>query len=310
MAFTDTVMGFFARQPKLHAAFQLASNYIAGVKVSPKERRIKGHFVCPLDRGLVEPSFYQNNIKKRTELEGYFRQGLEELSLNDHRVMFVLPEISQKTFVFFFETLPAQRKERDQIIRFRIKKQLPLLPDDVRISYALFPTDSGVRILASVARSSVVKEYEDFFQKLKLKIRSVGIPFVGLVNLMRKENEDLMLVNVEEDALSLVAITRSDVSLYRQKSFAVEAFEEDPVVPRYDDIVIEVENTLNFIEDKEKRRIVSLWVRTVLPEMEEKLLSDLHQRLAIRVEGLDKQLEGNLKPSEKRLLSPLLGHVQ
>jgi hypothetical protein len=298
LAIGNRAARFFLDQPKLHAAFLLASNYLAGVTLSPKEKGIKDHFVCPLDKGIVEPSFYQNNIKKSAELETSLRQGIEKMRLSDRRIIFVLPEISQKTFVFLFDTLPGHRKERDQMVRFRIKKQIPLLPDDARISYSL------------VARASVIKEYEDFFQRLKLKVRSVGIPFAGLVNLMQKEKENLMLVNVEEDAFSLVALIHSGISLYRQKSFAFETQEEDPVMPRYDDILLEVENTLNFIEDKEKKKITSLWVRTVLPKTEEKLLKDLAQRLSVQVVGLDACLEGSLNPGEKRLLSPLLGYVQ
>ena len=310
MAFVDRAARFFLDQPKLHTAFQVASNYLAGVTLSPKERGIKDHFICPLDKGIVETSFYQNNIKKSAELEASLRQGMERMHLTDRRIIFVLPEISQKTFVFLFDTIPGHRKERDQMVRFRIKKQLPLFPDDARISYSLVPAEDGVRVLASVARASVIKEYEDFFQRLKLKVRSVGIPFAGLVNLMQKEKENLMLVNVEEDAFSLVALIHSGISLYRQKSFAFETQEEDPVMPRYDDILLEVENTLNFIEDKEKKKITSLWVRTILPEIEEKLLKDLAQRLSIQVVGLDACLEGSLNPGEKRLLSPLLGYVQ
>lgn len=297
-------------QPKLHTAFQLASNYISGVTLSPKDNRIKHQFVSPLERGIIEPSFYHNNIKNGEKLEENFRKGLNKINLTDRRMIFVLPELSQKTFVFLFDTIPGHRKERDQLVRFRIKKQLPLLPDDVRISYSLMPAEGGIRVLTSVARASVIKEYEDFFQKLKLKVRSVGIPYAGLVNLMRQKEEDLMLVNVEEDAFSLLALSGSEISLYRQKSFAQESLEEDPVAPRYDDILIEIENTLNFIEDREKKKITSLWVRTVMPETEEKLLMDLVQRLNVRVEGLDACIEGSLKPSEKRLLSPLLGYVQ
>jgi len=302
----------FLDQPKLHSAFLVASNYLAGFTLSPKERGIKDHFVCPLEKGIVEPAFYQNNIKKGAELESSIREGIKRMPLADRRIIFVLPEISQKTFVFLFDTVPGNKKERDQMVRFRIKKQLPLLPDDVRITYSLVPAEDGVRVLASVARASVVKEYEDFFQRLRLKVRSVGIPFAGLVNLIQKEKgkENLMLVNIEEDAFSLLAVTSLGISLYRQKSFALETQEEDPVVPRYDDILLEVENTLNFIEDKEKQKITSLWVRTVLPQTEEKLLEDLAHRLSVRVEGLDAFVEGSMTPSEKRLLSPLLGYVQ
>jgi hypothetical protein len=300
---------FFTTQPKLLSAFQLASNCLTGVHLSAKERKVKHHFIVPLEKGIIEPSFYQNNIKKGETLKVLLMDGMKKLHMADRRVGFVLPEISQKTFLLSFDSLPATLKERDQLVHFRVKKQLPLLPDDARMAYSLMPHDNQVRVLASVARASVIKEYEDFFSQLKLKIRSVGMPFAGLVNLIIREGENVMLVNIEEDVFSLVGITNSEISLYRQKSFALEAQDEDSVLQKFDDIALEIENTISFIQEKEKREIVSLWIRTGLPESEEEIMSVLAEKLSIPVRGVDACLPGNLAPKKKRLLSALVGYM-
>lgn len=310
MTFLDKAKGFFVDQPKPHAAFQMASNYLTGVQLSPRDKKIKSFFTLQLDKGIIEPSFYQNNIKKRVLLSNIFDRELKKYPLTDRRIVFVLPELSQKAFVLTFEKLPATLREREQIVRFRVKKQLPLLPEDARIAYSLIPTENRVRVLASVARASVIKEYEDFFSQLKIKVRSVGMPFEGLVNLIGKKEKNVMLVNIEEDAFSLVGITASEISLYRQKSFVLESFDEKSLQQKNDDITLEIENTINFIEDKEKTKMSLLWVRTGLPGDGDGMLSDLTARLSIPVEGVDSCLPGNLTPNEKRLLSPLLGHIQ
>lgn len=310
MTFLDKAEGFFLDLPKPLSAFQIASNYITGVQLFPKDKKIESHFTILLDKGLIEPSFYQNNIKKRDHLSDLFKQELKTFSPKDRRVVFVLPELSQKAFVLAFDKFPAQLKERDQIVKFRIKKQLPLLPDDARIAYSLIPTENKVRVLASVVRASVIKEYEDFFDQLKIKVRSIGIPFVGLVNLIGNEEENVMLANIEEDAFSLVGITFSEISLYRQKSFVFESFDEKSLKQKNDDIALEIENTLNFIEDKEKTKMSTLWVRTGLPGDGDGILSDLTEKLSIQVKGIDSCLPGKLVPNEKRLLSSLLGHIQ
>lgn len=41
MAFVDRAARFFLDQPKLHTAFQVASNYLAGVTLSPKREGSK-----------------------------------------------------------------------------------------------------------------------------------------------------------------------------------------------------------------------------------------------------------------------------
>jgi len=278
MTFLDKTKGFFFDQPKPLAAFQMASNYLTGVQLSSRDKKIKSFFTLLLEEGIIEPSFYRNNIKKRDLLCSLFEKEMKKYPLTDRRVVFVLPELSQKAFVLAFEKLPIHMKERDKLVQFRIKKLLPLLPDDARIAYSLIPIEKQIRVLASVARVSVIKEYEDFFANLKIKVRSVGMPFEGLVNLIGKKEKNVMLVNIERDAFSLVGITSSEISLYRQKSFVLESIDEKSLQQKNDDITLEIENTIRFLEDKEKTKMSSLWVRTGLPR-----------------DGL---------------LSPLLGHIQ
>jgi hypothetical protein len=129
------------------------------------------------------------------------------------------------------------------------------------------------------------------------------------VNLVRAEGGDLMLVNIEEDAFSLVGITNSEISLYRQKSFALESPDEGGVKQRMEDILFEIQNTLNVLEDREKCKIATLWVRTGLSGGGEDILSDLSSKLATQVKGVDSCLPGNQIPAEKRLLSPLVGQM-
>jgi hypothetical protein len=310
MTLLDKAKGFFVDQPRPLTAFQMASNYFTGVQLSSRDKKIKSFFTLLLDKGIIEPSFYQNNIKKKDLLANLFEQEMKKFSLSDRRVVFVLPELSQKAFVLTFDKLPSQLKERDHLVFFRVKKHLPLLPDDARIAYSLIPSENQVRVLASVARISVIKEYEDFFSQMRIKVRSVGVPFQGLVHLIGKKEENVMLVNIEEDAFSLVGITSSEISLYRQKSFVLESFDEKSLLQKNDDIAMEIENTVHFIEDKEKAKMSSLWMRTGLPGDGDSMLSDLAARLSIPVEGVDSCVPGNLAPNEKRLLSPLLGHIQ
>ncbi|MCJ7578910.1 MAG: hypothetical protein MUP98_00065 [Candidatus Aminicenantes bacterium] len=310
MTFLDKTKGFFFDQPKPLAAFQMASNYVTGVQLSSRDKKIESFFTLLLEEGIIEPSFYRNNIKKRDLLSKLFDREMKKFLLTDRRVVFVLPELSQKAFVLAFEKLPAQLKERDRLVQFRVKKQMPLLPDDARIAYSLIPTENKVRVLASVARGSVIKEYEDFFDRLKIKVRSVGMPFEGLINLIGKKEKNVMLVNIERDAFSLVGITSSEISLYRQKSFVLESIDEKSLQQKNADITLEIENTIRFLEDKENTKMSSLWVRTGLPGDGDLMLSDLASRLSIPVEGIDTCLPGDMGPNEKRLLSPLLGHIQ
>ena len=308
--FIDRIKDYFIKQPFPHAAFHLTSRYISGIRVSPKDGRIMNHFILPLEKGLIQPSFQKKNIKNPALLEKKIKKEMGKLHLHDHKVACLLPELSLRAFVFSFGSLPSSRPEREKVIRFRIKKQLPLLPQDARFSFDVIKSNDSMKIFVAVARALVIREYEEFFSKLNLKIRTVGVPTLGLHSLLNTEKEkDSLLINIEDDSISLAAIVDSEIALYRTKAILAAGQDEASEVRRIESIVKEVENTVNFIEDKEKRKIQSFWVR-VGQFKEEGILSHLRERSSLPVAGIESCLTAKLGLREKKILSPLIGQMR
>ncbi len=308
--FLERVKNYFSRESLPHSALQLASSYLGGIHVSAKEKKIKAHFILPLEQGVIEPSFSQKNIKDPSLLERRIKEGLERLHLSEQRIACLIPESSLKVFVFSFGSLPPSRKEREQLIRFRVKKQLPLLPADARFSFDLIHSSNSLRVLAAVARSSVISEYEDFFAGLNLRVRIVGIPSLSLYNLMIKKKEgDFLLVNIEEDFFSLVVILESGVSLYRLKFFMAESQRSFSELQRVENVIKEVENTVNFVEDREKKRVQSFWVRLGLLKQGSELPSLLREKFPFPLTEIDVGQAAGLGDKESKILSPLIGQI-
>ncbi len=308
--FFDRIKDYFTKQPIPHAAFHLTSRYISGIRVSHKDGRIMNHFILPLERGMIQPSFEKKNIKNPALLEKRIKKELGKLHLHDHKVACLLPELSLRAFVFSFGSLPSSRAEREQVIRFRIKKQLPLLPQDARFSFDVIKSNDSMKIFVAVARALIIQEYEELFSKFNLKIRTVGVPILGLHSLLNTEKErDLLLINIEEDSLCLTAIIDSEIALYRMKPILSPGQDETAEVRRVENIVKEVENTVNFVEDREKRKIQSFWVRLGLHE-EGRILSQLQERSSLPVTGIESRLTAKIGLRQKKILSPLIGQIR
>jgi Tfp pilus assembly PilM family ATPase len=308
--FKDRIRNYFLWQLLPRSAIQITSNYLSGIHVSSKEGKIKNHFILPLERGVIEPSFSDKNIKNPALLEKKIKQGLEKLNLSNNKIACLIPELSLKAFVFSFDSLPSSREQRERIIRFRVKKQIPLLPDDARFSFDRISSNSSSKILVAVARASIVQEYEDLFNKLRLKVRAVGIPTLSLYYLLNREEErDLLLINIEEDSLSLLAGLNSEVAMYRLKPFILGSPTNVSGPQRVENIVKEVENTVNFVEDKEKKKVNSFRVRLGLLEPEEDMFMQLKERLSLPAKGIEAGLTSKLGLREKMILSPLIGQI-
>ena len=300
---------YFTAHPLPYSALQVTSTYISGIHLSTKDRKLKNYFILPISGGIIQPSFEKSNITDSALLQKIISEGVEKFDIYDHGVALIIPELSQRTFVFSFDTFPATSKEKEQLIRFRVKKQMPLLSDDVRISHDVLQAKNGKRVISSLARSNVVGDYENFFSQLNLKIKSVSLPLLGLSNLVNWNKEkDFFLINIEKESFGLLAITDSEPSLYRQKPLMARA-DGNYLSERIQNIVQEIENTVQFIHDKEKREIATIWIRFGLLESEEEILSILESRLSIPIKNIETVVNLNLPGQDKKMLAPLIGQL-
>ena len=124
-----------------------------------------------------------------------------------------------------------------------------------------------------------------------------------------EKNKDILVVNIEADSLSMVSILDSKIALYRQKQILLESTngrDSDSVIKN---IVQEIEKTVQFLEDKEKRSIKSIWVRSGTLDEPGELFSNLNENLDIELKDIASIIPFKLPISEKKMLSPLIGHT-
>lgn len=143
-----------------------------------------------------------------------------------------------------------------------------------------------------------------------MKVRAVGIPAPNLVNLLKGDDaRNALIVNVEADSLSLLAVLDFEVSLFRFKTFPSEALRSMPAAQKMETIVNEVENTVHFIEDREKKRVDAVWVRSVVPKSEGDLLAFVRGRTAFPWKSFTPGGPPMVNAGDLEVLSPLIGQL-
>jgi len=301
---------YLTKPPSFSVAFQISHYYLSGIHVSPKEKKIKSQFIIPLDSSALQPSFDKINIADDSYLEGKIKEGVKQLKFSEKNIAILLPESCLKVFVFSFVSLPSSQKEKEEIIHWRIKKQIPLLPDDTRLSFAVLRSNKEEKVLVSLARASVVQEYESFFTKIGLRVGIVGVATLNLLNLIDREEEgNFIVINLEEDYISLMAFLDSEIALYRVKPLVRESQAKVPFSKKIEDIVKEIKNTANFIEDREKKKINTFWVRLGIVNPEEEILPILKERLAVPLKAIEALPTSGFNFLESQILSPLIGQI-
>lgn len=302
------LMERFLEAPLPDAVFQVAPRLLSGIRIIPRERSVGGRFVAPLPEGAVRPSFEGTNIADPAPVESKVREGMLKLGLSQGTVAILVPELCVRAYLLPLDSTPASDKERDSIVRWRVGKLMPMLPDDARVVHQSAALGNGERIVAAVARPEVVREYEDLFARSGLAPGNVTLPSLSLLGLLPAGSGDALVVNVEDGSLSIIAVIGGEPALLRQKPFALERGPGTALVRRMAPLVKEIENTALFLEDKEKKHVGAVWLRAPSDNGDD-LASELARQLSLPVRETGSLVPGDAGAREKTLLSTLYGQL-
>jgi Tfp pilus assembly PilM family ATPase len=305
--FWDKITKFFSEPPQVSTGFYISPHYFCGVTLSAKEKRIDDYYIQNLPQGVVRPSLNEKNIIESEVLKQKFLKAIKEMKVRDKNVVLIFPEWSQKAFTFSFDSLPHSPREREKIIRFRIRKKMPFLPEDARVSYDLISKNSGIRAVVILTRDYIVKEYQEFLDQFGLKMRIFIPPSVGLINLLKFESDkNYFLLNVEQDGFSLSVHIKSEFILYRQKRFNLEMEDLENTKNKIEDVFHEVENTLNFIEGSQGKKDLYFLIRCGI-NCSDKLLEETCNQFSFSFDRIGSVLDVDFNLKEAERLSPILG---
>ena len=300
MRIPDRWLGYFRDTPRLQGHFLLSPRALAGVHYRRKENKIAGTAVLPLLPGTIVPSFDKPNLPDPALLEAKIKEAAARLRLSEKTVSCLIPDPCVRAVLLPFDSLPAAEKEREKVVRWRIQKQMPLLAEDARLVYEVLNT-SPPKVFAVVVKESVIREYETVFERLHYRVGYLGIPSLSLLNLaVREEFRNSLLVNIEEDSLCLMGLVEGELSLFRLK----------PLAPRrISEAAKEIENTIRFIEDREKKQVRVLGLRLGVPDPAGAVRESLRAALSIPVIEIAHPAAAGLDAADVPMALPLLGQL-
>lgn len=308
MTLSERIRAHYSERLLADAVFQIAPGHLSGVRVARAEGTVKAGFVLPFRERPVVPSFDRPNVTDPAALEEAIAQAKKSLRLSSGTAALLIPEPSVRVFVLAVDSFPGAGKERDAFIRWRIGKMMPVIPDDARIDYAATPGRGARQVIVAMARQVVVWEYEALFEKAGLKPVVVTVPSLALVNVVRRGGPASgLLLNLEDETLTLLALSGPGWTLYRQKD--VGSPDGTGMDERADTIVREVENTLRFLEDKEQAGVERIWLRSSVAAERPALVARLKERIALPVEPVEYQAPEAWTEAHKAVLAPLVGQV-
>lgn len=295
MGLRDRIRRYFLEQPRPAAVFQVSPYYFTALKAGEEDKITSDDYVYfPVPTGLVEAQFNQKNIVQPGLLHDLVNKTWRKFRTRGRSVTVILPEMSARVFIFHLESTSLSPAELVRFIEWRLAHQLSCSLEKVRYAYQTYNSGEEGKVLVVCTGEEVAGEYEALFNEHKLKPGKLTIPSLSVLNLIVRSNataRDFLLVDADLDYLSLIGVLNGVPYLYRQKQLWPEDENNRAVILK------ETENTVHFIEEKTRKRLATVFLRSNLGSPAW-LLTEMEKLLGMEIKEV---------MSEQQFLAPLFG---
>lgn len=184
-----------------------------------------------LPDGLVTPALTGTNVSQLDEVVAGLRRALDHAGLGTpRRVALVVPDSLARVSLLHFEQLPGRAADRDQLVRWQLRKATPFPLEEAQLSYFVAHAEPGASTLAAVvARRDVIAQYEAVTAALGIHAGIVDLASFNVMNALISAGAapagDALLVCLAAEATSLAILRGPDLMFYRHRT----AVDEEPL---------------------------------------------------------------------------------
>jgi type IV pilus assembly protein PilM len=199
-------------RPKL--ACEIAADRVLAGRLAESGHRVEACATQELAAGSVVPDLLEPNLRRKDAVYETIRDALEAVGGRSRDVVAVLPDAAVRVVLLDFDMLPDNRQEAESVVRFRLKKSLPFDVDKARVSYHAQTSANGVRLIAAVALTSVVEDYESAFRQAGY---SPGVVMPSTLAALGAADADrpTLVIKVDARTTSIAILDRQKLLLFR-----------------------------------------------------------------------------------------------
>jgi len=134
------------------------------------------------------------------------------------RAALVIPTAWIRSHLLDFDELPRKQLELDEVVRWRLKKLLPVLPSELRVSVLPYPAVDGRRQLLCLAGiERAFASLEQAFADINVELGIITPRLFALVTGDHDPSATRLVVQQEADFLSLLLVAGRSPQLLRTK---------------------------------------------------------------------------------------------
>jgi len=195
-------------------ACEISADRVLAGKLAETGGVVDACAVRELPPGSVVPDLTENNILQPEAVRKAINDVVGTIAGRLRDVIGVLPDAAVRVVLLDFDTLPSNPTEAEGVVRFRLKKSLPFDVDKAKVSYHVQQSLGGLRLVAAVALSSVIEDYESAFRDAGY---SAGVVLPSMLAALGAAEGDspTLVLKVDARTTSLAILDKQQLLLFR-----------------------------------------------------------------------------------------------
>ncbi len=205
------------------AALGLEKEFITALALQKEGRKqfgIKQAATVELPENLLNPSFLEKNINSQTEMLSLMEEVCVKAGLqNQKRWSVSLPGNTARTAILTLDSVPASKKELDEILDWKAENGFGAPAGELRLSLnKISPDKDGkTRYFATAVKLSVIDEYETLFETFGWQAGLILPRAVSEANWLIDKNSqtDSLLISSQSDGFTAFLMRRDEPVVVR-----------------------------------------------------------------------------------------------
>lgn len=199
-------------RPKL--ACEIGSDRILAGHLGPDGAGLDACAARELGPGCVVPDLVESNLRQMDAVRSAIEDALGGLGARSKDVIAIVPDAAVRVALLDFDTLPSDDEEAAGVVRFRLKKSLPFDVDKAKVSYHSQKSGEGLKVVAAVALSSVIEDYEAAFREAGYN-PGVVLPSMLAALGAADASRPTLVVKVDTRTTSIAILNENQLQLFR-----------------------------------------------------------------------------------------------
>ncbi len=189
------------------------------IKGGSSSPRITGAALEEIPADLVKPSFSNRNIADGEALRAHLLKALRATRRKGD-VALSIPNQVVRIFLLHFDELPAERSEVERLVLWKLRKALPIPAEAAKADFRISGggAGNGAEVIAAVAATEVLREYEDLLRGTGLRPVLVDISSLNTLHLFPVESRgSAAFIDIAGRTVGVALIRDGDLAFFRSK---------------------------------------------------------------------------------------------